>query len=127
MTAVKKWKPEGTEHENQVALVKWAALNLKTYPELSALYAIPNAARRSPFQGAWMKAEGLRAGFPDIGLPVPRDPYHGLYIEMKVGKNKPTPAQCAWHERLRAFGNRVEVCYGWQEAVKVIEEYLGAK
>ena len=112
------------EHDNQVAVFKWAALNEKKWPELAVLYAIPNAAKRSPRLGAYMKAEGLRAGVPDIHLPVPRGTYAGLFVEMKAGKSKPTPSQNEWHERLRVLGHRVEVCYGWPSAVNVIEKYL---
>ena len=31
---------------------------------------------------------------------------------------------CAGYVRLRSFGYRVEVCYGADEAMKVIDEYL---
>lgn len=112
------------EHNHQAALIRWAALHTKKYPELKALYAVPNAAKRTARQGAWMKAEGLRAGVPDIVLPVPRGTYAGLFIEMKAGKNKPTPIQMEWHRVLREVGHRVEVCYSWLAAANVIEKYL---
>lgn len=131
---VRAWRPEGTEHQHQVALFQWAAMNEKKYPELALMFAVPNAARRSPRQGAWMKAEGLMAGVPDICLPVSRGKYHGLYIEMKkpnitkTGKvsmaKKTTSNQDGWHEKLREHGNRVEVCYGADAAINVIEKYL---
>ena len=33
---------------------------------------------------------GVKAGVPDLCLPVPMNGYAGLYIEMKYGSNKPT-------------------------------------
>jgi len=115
MTMLKR-RPIQREHSEQTALFRWAAMNQKKYPELWALYAVPNAARRSPRQGAWMKAEGLKAGVPDIILPVPRG--------TKAGKGTCTPAQLQWHSFLRELGNRVEVCRGWNATANVIEKYL---
>lgn len=112
------------EHNSQVAVVSWAMKAVKRYPELSALYAIPNAAKRSLRLAMYMKAEGMRSGVPDLHLPVPKGKYCGLYIEMKHGKNKPTDLQLIWHERLRKIGHRVEVCYNSEQAIAVIEEYL---
>ena len=115
------------EHYEQVALFKLAALHAKRYPELALLYAIPNAARRSPRQGAWMKAEGLKAGVPDVHLPIASCGYNGLWIELKVGKNRPTEAQKQWHDALRAMGHKVCVCYSAQAAWDEITGYLDAK
>lgn len=112
------------EHNSQVAVVRWAMEMTAKYPELSALYAIPNAAKRSVALAVHMKAEGMRAGIPDLHLPVPKGKYCGLYIEMKYGANKCTELQKLWHERLRRIGHRVEVCYTAVAAIKVIEEYF---
>lgn len=71
-----------------------------------------------------MKAEGLKAGVPDLHLPVARCGFIGLWIEMKVGKNKPTDKQGRWSELLRAQGHRVVVCYGSSAAIDVLREYL---
>ena len=50
----------------------------------------------------------------------------GLWIELKVGRNRTTPAQDEMIDRLRAYGNRVEVCYGWIAAWDVLLEYMGS-
>ena len=39
-------------------------------------------------------------------------------------ENKPTPPQVQWHMRLSQQGHRVAVCWGWEAARDVIEEYL---
>lgn len=118
------------EHREQVALFQWAKLSESRIPQLKLLYAIPNAARRSPRHGAWMKAEGLRAGMPDVHLPVMSGTiggrqWCGLWIEMKAGKNKPTDTQLAVHLLLRMYGHRVEVSYDWLNARALICQYLG--
>lgn len=73
---------------------------------------------------AKMKAEGVRAGVPDLFLPVARQGFHGLWIELKSAKGRVTTVQAAWHERLRAQGYRVVVCRGWCEARDEIVKYL---
>ena len=122
------------EHDEQAALFRWAALNRKKHPELALMFAIPNGGHRHISVARRLKAEGVKAGVPDIFLPVKHQAYftegdvpnyHGLFIEMKAGKNTPTPAQVWWHEHLRDSGYCVEVCYGWEEAVKLIKQYLG--
>ena len=91
------------------------------------LAAIPNGGRRDPVTGALLKAEGTQRGFPDLFLYVPRRVYHGLAIELKrrVG-GRVSPAQAEWLNRLREQGYKAIVCYGWDDARRVIEGYLGA-
>jgi len=113
-----------SESTEQQALFEWAEFAAKKTPELKLLFAVPNGGKRPITTATRMKAEGQKPGVPDIFLPVPCGKYHGLYIEMKFGKNKPSANQLWWIEQLRQQGYRVDVCYGWGEAVKVIVEYL---
>lgn len=113
------------EHQHQVALFNWAAYDKR--PELKLLYAVPNGGHRHKAVAGKLKAEGLKAGVPDIVLPVARGGYHALYIELKVGKNKPTPEQAEWLKRLYQAGNKATVCYGWDSAKETIERYLALK
>lgn len=114
------------EHIEQCALFRWAEYQAKAKPELALMFAIPNGGHRNKATAARLKAEGVKAGVPDICLPVARGEYHGLWIEMKAGRNKPTPPQVQWHMRLSQQGHRVAVCWGWEAARDVIEEYLNA-
>jgi hypothetical protein len=50
------------------------------------LFAIPNGGARHKAIAGKLRAEGVRAGVPDICLPVPRGEYHGLFIELKRPK-----------------------------------------
>lgn len=117
-----------SEHDEQAALFEWAGLMQGKYPELSLLAAIPNGGKRDAKTGAMLKAEGVKKGFPDIILPVARGAYHGLLIELKAGRNKPTEYQAWWLVQLREQGYSAGVCYGFEEARDVILDYLrGAK
>lgn len=113
-----------SESAEQQTFFQWAAVAAGKHPELRLLYHVPNEGKRSARQGAKMRAEGLRAGVPDICLPVPRGGYSALYIELKAGRNKPTPDQLAWLEALDKAGNKTAVCWGWQAARKAVVEYL---
>lgn len=113
-----------SESTEQQALFQWAEIASKKTPEMKLLFAIPNGGKRPISTAKRMKAEGQKSGVPDICLPVPCGEFHGLYIEMKVNKNKPSANQIWWIEQLQKQGYRVDVCYSWGEAVKVITRYM---
>ena len=114
-----------TEHDEQVKLFQWAKMYEHRYPGLQLLYANPLGGKRPKRTASKMKQEGAKAGVPDLTLPVPANGYHGMYIEMKYGKNKPTEAQQWWLDRLTAEGYKTVVAYGWEEAADAICDYLG--
>lgn len=126
--AKKESLPMPTESEEQQALFDWAERLTYLYPELELMYHIPNEGKRSKAYGAKLRKEGLKEGVPDIHLPVARGQYHSLYIEMKRRSDSVTSqAQRRWIRNLKRQGNAAYVCHGWEEAVKVIEEYLSLK
>lgn len=113
-----------TEAEEQIALFQWAEYAEGKYPPLRLLYAVPNGGSRHRIEAANLKHQGVKAGVPDLCLPYPRGVYHGLYIEMKVGKNKPSDSQKVWLQNLASVGYFTAVCYGFNEARATIEHYL---
>lgn len=111
-------KPHGTELEEQTLVVQWCGFY--GIP----VYHVPNEGKRSPQMGIALKKAGVRSGVPDLCIPVAVGDFHGLYIEMKVGKNKPTDNQLYWLLLLRRQGYMTAVCYGGDEAIAVIKNYL---
>lgn len=110
-----------TEHWEQVQLFRWAA----GHPELAVMYAIPNGGHRDIRVARRLKDEGVKAGVPDICLPVARDGKHGLYIELKRRKGgRISDDQGRWIEALMREGYTCAVCYGWRQARDVIKEYM---
>ena len=112
---------EATEQERVIA---WAAWNERQHPELKMLYHIPNGGSRNELEAANLKRQGVKAGVPDLCLPVPMNGFHGLYIEMKYGKNKTTETQEEWLKELKAQGYFTAVCYGAEQAKRMIAGYL---
>lgn len=71
-----------TEAVEQEALFRWAVLQ-PTESGIRLMMHIPNGGYRKPSEAARFRALGVRAGVPDIFLPVARGGYHGLWIELK--------------------------------------------
>jgi len=129
----------GSEHAHQKALFCWAAsLDIRlAYPQLALMFAIPNGGARDKITASKLKAEGVKAGVPDIFLPVPMHRYTdsrlnaaGLFIELKrpkaigITKGSTQENQDDWIDKLREQGYKVVVAYGWLEAKSAILEYL---
>lgn len=113
------------EHQEQVALINWARLNSVRAPELALLFAVPNGGDRHPAVAAKLAAEGVQPGVPDLCLPVARQGYYGMYIELKAPGGEASEAQEEWIAALRAQGYWAEVIEGWVAAARKICLYLG--
>lgn len=112
------------EADEQKKLFRWADFMKTEYPELDMMFHIPNGGSRNKLEAANLKKQGVRAGVPDICLPVARGGYHGLFIELKFGKNKTTAKQDEWLSKLNEKGYAVAVCYGCKKAQDKILKYL---
>jgi len=123
-----KMNMTATENREQATLLSWATMQTGKYPELSLLFHIPNGGHRNAAEAARFKAEGVKAGVPDLFLPVARQGKHGLWIEMKRREGgRVSEHQSEWIEQLREQGYAVEVCCGWEEASALLVTYLGGE
>lgn len=125
-----------SEGGHQKAIFIWAAWNSGRYPELKWLHSNQTGAKMTPATAGKMKAEGMRAGVPDIYLDVPLGGYHGLRIELKVPEQRNakgtiikrkgvcSPEQLEWLAHYAESGFCAHVCYGWEHSIQVIEHYL---
>lgn len=118
----------GTEYAHQCALFCWAANNLSRFPELRWFHSIQNEEKSgSVLVGVRSKASGKRKGVSDTCLPVKRDCYSGLYIEMKKPGGKASAEQLDFGKFVKSQGYLFFVCDHWQKAASVIECYLEGK
>lgn len=109
--------------KQQEALEQIKVINyctMRNYP----VYHIPNGGSRHRKEAANLKRQGVKAGVPDLCFPVALRGYHGMYIEMKAGRNKTTDSQDAWLDLLARNGYYVRVCYGFEEAMTAIDWYF---
>lgn len=86
--------------------------------------AFPLQGIRSPISGARMKAEGMRAGTPDMFLAVERGGFHGLWLELKSPDGLPTESQVTMLQVLRDHGYDANLVYGFEQAQRAIVNYL---
>lgn len=115
---------KGNEEQEQEALFEWAMYHKKSYPDLELMFHVPNGGKRDKATAVCLRRQGVKAGVPDIMLPAPRGKYAGLFIELKVGSNKPTPKQKHFLTNLMDNGYCCIVSYGAEEARTAIELYL---
>lgn len=118
------------ESAEQAALFVHAAHRALQDPRWGMLFAIPNGtAASSIHQAILAKKTGAKKGVPDVFLPVPVAPYHGLFVELKRvgGRASDVSAdQSRWLAALQFQGYQTVVAFGWQHAAAEIEFYLGS-
>lgn len=128
------------EHDEQAALVQWAALaarhavdGMEPVPALAGLFAIPNGGHRHEAVAAAMKREGVKAGVPDLCLPVAvrhartGRVYGALWIEMKTTTGRLSRPQQVWRRFLTGHGQAYALCRSFEEARTVILAYLSGR
>jgi hypothetical protein len=67
---------------------------------------------------------GVKRGFPDVSIFKPTEIYHGLFIELKVGYNKPTDEQYEWLDSLNKEGYLEFWTNSIDELMHVAERYI---
>lgn len=116
-----------TERDLQASIIAECDLRANQDPRWRLLLAIPNGQYR---KGQRMEP-GLRAGVPDLFLPVARDKtthhdaFHGLWLELKVGRNRPSEAQERWLATLDEQGYCTCVVRSADMAIELLDWYLG--
>jgi hypothetical protein len=125
--------PVPTEAQEQRALIQWAAQGAPAAMrrDLELLHAVPNAGgftggfRRNGRRVVGGMAQGVKAGVPDLFLPVPRGGANGLYIEMKRRRDyRVSEEQAQWLNRLARLGYACAVACGAEAAQEAVQDYL---
>lgn len=119
-----------SEHSQQAAFFCWCAKNAKICYPLNFIHAIPNGGLRDKVQASKLRAEGVKAGVPDVFLPFPAKGKHGLYIEFKkpgtekLKQGGLSDEQVTFAEFLISSGYEYKVVYNWLKAADCVVEYL---
>ncbi len=117
------------EEAEQIALFQWRDIAAKSIPELRWLHSSLNGVPLSPGLAAKMRRMGMTKGVVDVFLPVARNGYAGLYIEMKRRNGVPSDLsddQSEFIDFAREQGYRADWCKGWERARDLILNYLEA-
>ena len=89
---------------------------------------IPNERKATARVISELERQGLKKGFPDNFIAHPSGKYHGLFIELKRAKkhlSRVSKEQREWIKDLNKQGYAAYVCYGAEDAKKVVLAYLG--
>ncbi len=114
-----------TEAQEQKLFFKWARANQIKFPELQLIFSTLNGVRLAPRLRKEMKEQGNRAGVPDVFLPVSRNGWHGLFIELKrIKGGRLSNDQKNFLSLLVGQNYFAIVCRGHKEAIKAVKEYL---
>ena len=116
-----------SEDTEQMAVMDWAFYQTNKYPELKWLHHCPNGGSRNVREATKLKRMGVKAGISDLHLPYAKGQYHGLYIEMKYGKNVQQKSQTEFLNDMAEAGHYVATCYSARTAVEVIKSYVNLK
>lgn len=123
--------PRYLEAQYQASVVLWARARFEEDPnhfhDLDLLHCSLSGVPMTPAQAKRAKAQGMRPGIPDLCLPVPVGPYHGLYIEMKTEDGRLSEDQKDVTERLALNGYKVVVAYNPCEAKEAIRRYYNTE
>jgi hypothetical protein len=118
-----------SEHEEQRRLFLFIELLKIHFTDLSDdledIWAVPNGGHRFAATAGRLKAEGVKTGVPDVHCAVPRNGYHGLFIEMKSMNGRVSDAQSARILRLNRRGYLAQTICGWHSAAQVLSGYFG--
>jgi len=115
------------ESAHQTQVVEWSRwaykANPSRYPMLNMLHCSLNGVKLSGTQAKIAKGQGMLSGVPDLFLPVPKNGYHGLFIEMKSEKGRVTENQHWFLTNAESLGYKTAVCYSAKEAINAIVSY----
>lgn len=113
------------ESEIQKQIFRAVAYAKNVNPKLGRLFHIPNGEKRNIQTAMKLKAMGVMPGVPDLFLPVPNEAgRHGLWIEVKAGKNRLTENQKLFVSRTLDDGYDFAEVRSVEEFFKVVSEYL---
>lgn len=110
------------EWQEQEALLEW--LSYQYQHLLNYTIKIQNEGKYSFYVGRRLNAQGRLKGASDLFIAYPNKKYHGLFIEMKTKNGKLSESQRQFIDRMNAIGYKATVCYGFDEAIKEINQYM---
>jgi hypothetical protein len=118
-------KRQNLEHHEVKKFVAWFNLQYRDIPLLKFV----NEGKRSFAAAAYLRAEGMRKGAPDLIVCKPQSDegeikYGALFIEMKSKGGVLSDAQKELHLQLQDSCYKVITCFTFEAAKEETEKYL---
>jgi hypothetical protein len=106
-----------TEFQLQCAVKRYA-----DYNQLPFIH-VANEGARSKWEGYNLKKAGMMPGVADCFFMRGNDTHKGLWIELKVPPNRPTPNQISFLSLANSEGYHAVVCYSIESAIAEIRDF----
>lgn len=118
-------KKLGPEEREQKALFSYRDIFSIRWPVVQLLIHVPNSGA-GPLKGmaGKMKAMGVKPGVADLFLPVAKQGFHGLWIELKASGGRLTEYQKKWLAEMQSQRYKATVAIGHEMAWVEIGNYL---
>jgi hypothetical protein len=116
------------ESHIQISVMDWVRANEEMHEQLKVIFHTPNS-----FFGCgygvivWLKQLGMRKGVYDIIVPIAKNGYSSLWIEIKKDKRKLTPEQKMFSELINKHSDistKFEVFTDSDSCIQCIKDYL---
>lgn len=108
---------KATEAQIQAAVLQHLQL---TGAKGIVFFSVPNEGKRTASTAAKLKANGLRAGVPDLML-IRDGRAYGLELKTETGRI--SPAQRACHAEFTSAGATVSVAFGLDDAIATLRKW----
>lgn len=102
----------------QIQVVHW----IRSNTDLPVIH-IANQRACTPSQGAKLKRMGVLPGVSDLFIPRAHSIYHGLWIELKSHKGKPSLNQVSFSKMMQREGYEALFAYGADDAIALIKDF----
>ena len=128
-----KAKKDKSEWSHQLEFCKWLK---REHPEIRFRSDMQSGTKKSYSLQNVMNILDPYPGWPDVSIWVSKSSFCGLMIEMKrensgailkdgsLSKSEHIQNQNQVHEFLRSLGWKVEIAEGFEQAKKVLEDYI---
>jgi predicted double-glycine peptidase len=116
------------EGQIQTQVMDWVRNNEENHEQLKVIFHTPNSFFGTGFGVIqWLKKLGMRKGVYDIIVPISKQGYSALWIEIKKEKGKLTTEQKMFQELINKYSDtstKFEIFTDANQCIKCIQDYL---
>jgi len=119
----KKKQRRHLEESIQKQIVLWCKQH--DNPKFHGIFHVPNGDFRDKRTAIKLKKMGVKAGIPDLMLPLENGKV--FWLELKTKKGKLSAVQKVVIAKLKKKGHLVEVAFGYDQAVEILERVISSE
>jgi hypothetical protein len=121
MMKAASWRRGSSEHDLQKQVLAYISLKGNHV----FVFAVPNAAKRSPATAARMRAEGLMPGVADLCVMLPAGQVR--WLELKAARGRQSPEQEMFEEVCEVLGHSYAIARNLDEAIAILKSWGALK